>query len=104
MDVLANNTHLCVCAQHEQNTPSTLLSSRWRRLLLAFLAVPSSSDKKLASFVGSLRQVSLKTLYSEQPGEAPCFHLWILVPVINQSIVLQWKDSLTSCEFISELL
>ena len=104
MDVPANNTHLCVCAQREQNTPHTQLSSHWRRLLLAFFAVPSSSDKKLAPFVGSLRQVSLNTLCSEQLGEAPCFHLWMLVPVINQSIVLEWKDSLTSCKFISELL
>lgn len=95
MDMPANNTQLCVCAQHEQNAPHTQHSSHWHRLLLAFLVVPSSSDKKLTRFVGSLHQVSLNLLCSEQPGEAPCFNLWVLVPVINQLIVFEWKDSLT---------
>lgn len=102
MDMPENNTHLCVSAQHEQNTPPTQLSSAGGGCC-SFFVVSSSSDEKLTLFVGSLSQVSLKTLCSEQPGEAPSFHLQMLLPVINRSVVLEWKDPLTWCEFISEL-
>lgn len=40
MDVPGNKPHLCVCAQHQPNSPPTAL-------LLLVLGVASSSDKKL---------------------------------------------------------
>lgn len=61
MDVPANNTHICVSAQHEQNTPPTQLSSSGGGSCLFFM-VSSSSDEKLTLFAGSLCQVSLKML------------------------------------------
>lgn len=100
---------------HQQTIPGsvsmnktlpTQLSSHQPWLSLMFSAVPPSSYMKLAPSLGSLHQVSLKMLCSEQPAEAPCFHLWMLVPVIHvyQSTALKWKDPLALHEFISELL
>lgn len=85
-------------------TPPTQLSSHQPWLSLVFSAVPPSSYMKLAPSLGSLHQVSSKMLCSEQPAEAPCFHLWMLVPSTYQSTALEWKDPLALHELISELL